>query len=238
MLEDLLTCEREAFLWLNSWHSPFTDQLMWLYSGTIAWVPLALCFIILLFVKNKSRWKEVALVMLAIVLVLTLCDQFSSTFCKPYFARLRPTKHPDFAGYVQTVFNYRSGTYGFISGHATNSFGFVTLTALIFRYRIYTVALYCWAFINAYSRIYLGVHFISDIIPGILAGLAFGWLVYICYKKTRRKIFSENQLQPEFNHHIFQGLPACLYLLLATFIIMLIVSFLSAQQWIPAITVK
>jgi len=39
----------------------------------------------------------------------------------------------------------------------------------------------------AYSRIYLGVHFISDIIPGALSGILFGFLVYKLYVTLRRK---------------------------------------------------
>ena len=54
--------------------------------------------------------KELAeslLILLAIVLVVTLCDQFASHVCKPVFTRFRPTHHPDFMDQVKTVFGYR-----------------------------------------------------------------------------------------------------------------------------------
>ena len=238
MLERLLEIERSSFLWLNSFHSPFTDQLMWLISGNIAWIPLVFCFVLVLFLKNKKRWKEVLLLFLAIALVIALCDQFSSTICKPLFSRLRPTHHPDFKDQVNTVFNYRSGQYGFISGHATNAFGFVMLTTLIFKSRFYAISLFTWAFVFAYSRIYLGVHFISDIIPGIVAGLLIGWMVYSCYKRVYRSLFVVNSQNTEDNRQNFQGLNIVLYLLLATVFAMLIISFLYDQQWITAITTK
>ncbi|KAA6307526.1 hypothetical protein EZS27_040802, partial [termite gut metagenome] len=57
-----------------------------------------------------------------------------------------------------------------------------TFIALLFRYALLSWAIYIWATVMAYSRIYLGVHFISDIIPGILVGIAFGYLVHRLYK--------------------------------------------------------
>ena len=45
--------------------------------------------------------------------------------------------------------------------------------------------IFIWATITAYTRIYLGVHFISDIIPGIISGIVFGFFVYWLYKKLR-----------------------------------------------------
>jgi undecaprenyl-diphosphatase len=37
----------------------------------------------------------------------------------------------------------------------------------------------------AYSRIYLGVHFISDIVPGMLVGALFGYVSYALYMRFR-----------------------------------------------------
>jgi len=44
-----------------------------------------------------------------------------------------------------------------------------------------------WAFLMAYSRIYLGVHFISDIVAGALAGIAFGFLVFRLYRSYTKQ---------------------------------------------------
>jgi len=168
MLETILDYERALFLKLNGAHSMFGDQFMWLFTGFIAWIPAAVGFFVILFYANSKRWKETLLIVLSIAVVIALCDQFSSGFCKPYFARFRPTHHPDFMNDICTVFDYRGGMYGFISSHAANGLGFVTLTSLIFRNRFYTVVSFLWATVSVYSRIYLGVHFISDIVPGIL----------------------------------------------------------------------
>jgi undecaprenyl-diphosphatase len=118
-----------------------------------------------------------------------LTDQLSSGFFKPFFHRLRPTHHPLFCNEVDTVLNYRGGLYGFISGHAANSFGFAVFSALLLKNRVYTWTVLIFAFINAYSRIYLGLHFISDVVVGMLVGAIIGYIVYKIYKFSRQKIF-------------------------------------------------
>lgn len=183
MVEKILVYERDLFFMLNGSDSPFLDRFMWLYSGKAVWLPLAAFILIVLLYKKK--WRESILILLAIVLVVTFCDQFASHVCKPIFTRFRPTHHPDFMDQVKTVFDYRGGKYGFISSHAANAFGFATFMSLLFRYWLFTWTIFLWAALTAYTRVYLGVHFISDIVPGAIAGVFFGWLVYWLYVKAR-----------------------------------------------------
>ncbi len=185
MLEQILEYEREMFFMLNGSDSPYLDRFMWLFSGKAVWLPLALFIIIVLI--YKKNWRESILILLAIALVVTLCDQFASSVCKPMFTRFRPTHHPEFMDQVDTVFGYRGGRYGFISSHAANAFGFAMFMALLMKYRVFTWAIFIWAALTAYTRIYLGVHFISDIVPGIIAGLFFGSLVYLLYVFVRKR---------------------------------------------------
>ena len=239
MLEKIIDYEHDLFLLINGSQSTFWDQFMWLFSGKIAWMPVSIFFITVLFYKNRHRWKEIILVFLAIVLVVTLCDQFASSFCKPFFERLRPTHHPDFAEEVKTVFDYRGGRFGFISSHAANAFGFAMLTSLIFKYRPYSIAIFTWATVNSYSRIYLGVHFISDIVPGILAGLLFGWLVYKVFIFIRKPVIIKRTDENKENNQIgYSGLNIIVYVLLLTIVIISIISLLFVLNLIPAVTVK
>ena len=89
---------------------------------------------------------------------------------------------------VKTVFGYRGGLYGFISSHAANAFGFATLMALIMRDKLFGWTIFFWAALTAYTRVYLGVHFISDIVPGAISGVFFGYLVYRLYSFSRSKL--------------------------------------------------
>ena len=191
MLEQWLVWEREAFFWLNGSDYPFLDHFMWLYSGKVVWLPLAL--FILYVLCYKRDWRQSLLLLLMIALTITLCDQFASHVCKPLCMRYRPTHHPDFMAQVKVVFGYRGGLYGFISSHAANAFGFAMLLTLILKNKALGFSLFFWATLTAYSRIYLGVHFITDIIPGVLSGLCFGALVYVLYGWLRKRFQMEEE---------------------------------------------
>lgn len=195
MIEKLLHYERDAFFFLNGSDSDYVDHFMWVFSTKEIWIPLAVFFLIVL--CYRKNWKEVLLVLLAITLVITLCDQFASHFCKPFFARYRPTSHPDFMNEVDTVFGYRSGKYGFISSHAANAFGFATFTAMLFRHRIYSYTIFLWATFTAYTRVYLGVHFISDVVCGGMAGFIFGYIVFKLYLFARKRILGDDAIKPQ-----------------------------------------
>lgn len=193
MVEKILLYERDAFFALNGSDWAFLDRFMWIFTGKAIWLPLAA--LILLVLIYKKNWRESILILLAIVLVVTLCDQFASHICKPYFTRFRPTHHPDFMDQVKVVFGYRGGRYGFISSHAANAFGFATLMAFIMRNRLFAGTIFLWAILTAYTRVYLGVHFISDIVPGAIAGVFFGYIVYKLYAWTRPHLIRSTDME-------------------------------------------
>lgn len=178
-VEKILPYERDLFLCLNNAHSAFGDIFMPIYSGKLVWLPLLLVTLYVLIYKQK--WREVVLIMGAAILLVLLTDYVSASFIKPYFARLRPSHHEDFKAYVMLVNGKTGGQYGFISNHAANGFGLAVFTSLIFRYRYYTISAFLWALITCYSRIYLGVHFISDVVGGALWGSLAGVFVYYVY---------------------------------------------------------
>jgi undecaprenyl-diphosphatase len=193
MLDKILPYEKGLFFSINGMHNDFFDHTMWLFSSTKMWIPLGV-FLIFNFVYKKN-WRQWLITLLAIVLLFTLCDQFSSHLIKPLAARLRPTHYPGIMEHVRTLYNYSGGRYGFISGHATNTFGFVVLSSLIFKYRTYTIVAVVWACIMSYTRVYLGVHFISDIVAGAISGILIGIIVYNLYLYALNKIQQKSEIQ-------------------------------------------
>lgn len=178
-VERLLPIERESFLWLNDHRSAFMDTFMSIYSDKYTWIPLAIVFLGILI--YKVEWRQLGLFLLCALLIGLLCDMVPAEFIKPFFARLRPSHHPDFKDIVNVVLERRGGRFGFISNHAANGFGIAIFTSLLFKYRYYTLTIYTWVLITAYSRIYLGVHFITDIIGGCIWGTLIGLFVYYFY---------------------------------------------------------
>lgn len=185
LIDKLLPLERELFLALNGSGSVFWDNAMWTFTGIVTWIPLFF-FILYIAFKNQQT-KEGLLVLLCIVLVLLFSQIVSTIFFKPLFKRYRPTHHPLFMDSVKILNDFRGEHYGFISGHATSSFALAMFFTKLFRNRLVALSVFIWATLNSYSRIYLGVHFISDIIAGLIFGLLIGIFVYNIYVWIRTK---------------------------------------------------
>ncbi|CCY36164.1 putative uncharacterized protein [Tannerella sp. CAG:118] len=189
MLEDLLELDRTVLLFFNHFHTLYLDQVMWVYTGKIIWLPL---IVMLVYVVFHRSWKEGILAALMIILVVTICDQVASSIFKPLFERLRPTRDPDFSQYVTIVNNYRGGKYGFASSHASNGFGLAIFTALLFKNRFYSFTAVLWALITCYSRMYVGVHYPGDILAGIVIGIITSFVVYkYLYLVLHRYLFTK-----------------------------------------------
>ncbi len=185
MLEFLIDLDRKILLFLNNFHTPWLDPVMLSITKTVFWLPLYV-FLLYLIVRNfkKDSW----IVLIGIVIAILLADQITSSIMKPFFERLRPSREPSLTGLVHLVNGYTGGKYGFASSHAANTFA----TALFFwlllkdRYRWMWV-LFAWAILMTYTRIYLGVHYLGDILAGMLIGFGAAWAGYKIQRWIRNK---------------------------------------------------
>lgn len=182
-IDSLVAWEKDLFLLLNGSNSTYLDSVMFFISDRWPWIIFVVLFLFLL--SYKQNLKEFGLFVLFMVLLVILADGISSGIIKQLVQRARPTHHAITHELVDTVLGHRGGGYGFISGHTTNFLAFATFTSLIFRNKWYTLISFLTALTVAYSRIYLGVHFITDVIPGIITGLLIGWFVYYLYVQGR-----------------------------------------------------
>lgn len=185
MIDYLNDIDTDALLAVNGWHDLFQDALWWMVSAKWSSVLLALALLWCLLRQNR-RHALLALAML--VLAFVFADQISSGLIKHIVERLRPTHEPALETMVRVVNGYRGGMYGFVSSHAANSVAASTLIALIMRHRAVAISLFTWAFMQCYSRVYLGVHYPGDILGGIVVGLLVGWLIWFLMRWIQRRL--------------------------------------------------
>jgi len=128
-------------------------------------LPLLLVLIGFLWMQRKRG--VVALLVLAAT--ITVSDQTSAKIVKPIFKRPRPSV---VVADSRPFFGVR-GSYSFPSVHATNSFATAMVLDAVFPGA--RVALFTLAALVGYSRIYVGDHWPSDVLAGMLLGSLIGW---------------------------------------------------------------
>ena len=173
--------DRSAMLELNFDGGGLADGLAVVLSSRLVWIPWALFLVYyLLLVRKVGRWRTLAAVF-GLVVVVTLCDQVSASLLKPLVGRLRPSHDEDICGMLHYVGSYRGGLYGFVSSHAANAFGAAAFSSCLLKKRMFTVAVFVFSALVSYSRIYLGVHYLGDVLGGCLLGLLIGFSCYKAY---------------------------------------------------------
>ena len=179
MLKFLLELDQRIASFINGSDSLYWDDIVYLATQTLTWIPVGL---VLLFVVYREKGLRSLLLILGLILLgILISDQLSSSIVKPLTHRFRPAQDPYIMYFVDVVNEYRGGSYGFFSAHASNTFTVATLLSLVFRHRLVALLLYSWALLNCYTRIYLGVHYFGDITVGIIVGLLVGWGMYRLY---------------------------------------------------------
>mgnify|MGYP006266111249 CR=1 FL=1 len=179
--------DEQLLKWINHHGSSFADDFWFLVSEKWIWIPLYALLAYAIFRHfgiRKLLWS-----LLFIGLTITATDQISSGLFKPLTQRKRPCHNECLNFKVYRIKNKCGGTYGFFSSHSSNSMALAVFVGLLFwqRWRWLLPAMVGWSLLQCYSRIYLGKHYPTDVLAGILCGMLAGALFYELFRRLEEK---------------------------------------------------
>jgi undecaprenyl-diphosphatase len=176
----LYSIDVAGFRWINeAWSCPFLDHFFSYITQFhhFEWPVLLWALYLLVWGKAKGRW-----LVLTVVITVLLTDQISSHVIKYLVERVRPCNAlPD----VLTPMGV-SSAFSFPSSHAANMGGSMLVLSQAFPAFTWLFALV--ALLVGLSRVYLGLHYPSDVLSGYLLGIAIGWGVLQAIGEIRSRM--------------------------------------------------
>jgi undecaprenyl-diphosphatase len=161
--------------------NPVFDVVMPFVTTNVNIVPVVVVLAIGIMWRGNVRDQ---LMLLLGVVVLVLADQGAGLW-KGVFMRPRPcnTLTEDA---IRLLIPCGTGK-SFPSGHAANNFAIATLLLSVYGRKMWWMLL--WAAVVSYSRVYCGVHYVSDIASGAL----WGAFTAVCVISAWRWAFAQNR---------------------------------------------
>ena len=163
-----------SFIWMNFYHSQLLDNFFTYYTFLGDGV-VAIAIIVLMLLLRRTA--------LSLRLLLTfLLSGLISQLLKSWFHAPRPLtyfNHQAYHHFIEGVTH--TGYHSFPSGHTTTAFAIAAMLACHFRKNLSCVIFFMLAAGVGYSRIYLGQHFVPDVLAGMMLGIGTAVLIeYLC----------------------------------------------------------
>lgn len=189
-MQTLTDIDQSILAFFNGSDSLFVDNLAVILTSGLTWIPLYLSLLYVV-IKNNETMKQIMLVIGCVILSIVLSDGVADFIVKPMVERLRPSNDPLIKYTVNVVEGIRGNSYSFFSAHASNTFCIAMFFSLLVRNKVFVVTMVSWSLINCWTRMYLGLHYPSDILVGLIWGGVSGSLAYYIYIKSYLRIYKD-----------------------------------------------
>ncbi len=174
--------DTQLLLLINGSHTPLLDYAFWYITSD--WTAVGVFIIVATYLWcNGGRigtggTRSYVFFLLSILMMVIISDGIDTYIFKPWVARLRPSHNPQLMDMLHLVNNYSGGKYGFYSSHASNSAVLGVMAMAYARHVYMKIFLFCYVFLFGLSRIYLGVHYPTDVLTGWFIGGMLGIVGY------------------------------------------------------------
>ncbi len=112
---------------------------------------------------------------------------FTATVVETYIIKYAVNRPRPYATHPDLKPLSEEKSRSFPSGHTSSAFSIATSLSLNFPKWYVIVPAYAWASATGYSRMYLGVHYPSDVLTGAVLGTGTAWLTHVINKKWQAK---------------------------------------------------
>ncbi|MEI6499075.1 MAG: phosphatase PAP2 family protein [bacterium] len=163
---------------LNRLHSPFFDKVFVFFSDLGEWAIIWAIIGLILLIANRKKGR---IIFSMIVLSIIFSSFLNDLLIKTFFFRQRPYLALENIHHLGT--NWANSS--FVSGHTSASVAAAVI--LIYFYPSKIILFVALTLLIMYSRIYLGMHYPSDIIGGIIVGVIAAFICINIMKKTSKK---------------------------------------------------
>jgi len=178
MAELLKQLDLSVFYFFNhTLSSGILDVFFSFITNVRHWFPVYIIALLYLVIKGGRKGRIAALFVL---LLVATTDQLGARVIKEIFHRLRPCNA---LADVLTPLGC-TGTFSFPSNHALNNFAVAFFFLLIYPTAKWYLIIV--ASLIAISRVYLGLHYPSDILGGAILGIGFGYLFAFLHTQTEK----------------------------------------------------